>query len=73
MKPTLDWFKDNAQKSDSGDLIPIMDIFTKTHEVAELKIFQILATLANVDVPIIATTRTEEKVEITFILFSKTG
>ena len=69
----MEWFRDNAQKNDNGDLRPICDIFTKTHEVAELKIFQILATMADADIPIIVTTRTEEKIEITFILFSKTG
>ena len=73
MKASLDWFKENAQKKDDGSFVPILDIFTKTHQVAELKIFQILATMADADIPIIATTRCEEKSEITFILFSKTG
>ena len=73
MKATQDWFKDNAEKTDHGDCKPIMDIFVNTTEVADLKIFQILATLANADVPIIVTTRTENKVEITFILYSRMG
>lgn len=73
MKATLEWFKDNCEKTDKGDLKPILDIFVNTHEVADLKLFQILATLADADVPIITTTRTEEKIEITFILFSHIG
>ena len=73
MKASLEWYKDNAEKTDAGDHKPILDIFVNTHEVGELKIFQILATMANADIPIIATTRTEEKIEITFILYSKIG
>ena len=73
MKAGLDWFLENSEKTDEGVHKPILDIFVNTHEVSELKIFQILATLADADVPIIVTTRTEEKIEITFILFSKTG
>ena len=73
MKASLDWFKDNAEKTSLGDYKPLLDIFVNTHEVGELKIFQVLATMANADIPIIATTRTEEKIEITFILFSKIG
>ena len=73
MKASFDWYKDNAEKTDKGDLKPLVDIFTRTEQVSELKIFQILATLADADIPIIVTTRTAEKLEITFILFSKTG
>ena len=69
----MDWFHENAEKTDEGVHKPILDIFVNTHEVSDLKIFQILATLANADIPIIATTRTEEKIEITFILFSRIG
>ena len=73
MRASFDWYKENGQKMDNGELKPIVDIFTKTQEVAELKIFQILATLADADIPIIVTTRTETRIEITFILFSKMG
>ena len=73
MKASIDWFKENAEKTDKGDFKPIVDIFTSTQQVAELKIFQILAALADADIPIICTTRTAERVEITFILFSKMG
>ena len=73
MKASFDWFRENAEKTDEGKHKPLVDIFVKTHEISESKIFQILATLADADIPIIVTTRTEEKVEITFILFSKTG
>ena len=73
MRASLDWFKQNAQKTDEGNLKPLVDIFVKTHQISEMKIFQILATFADADIPIIVTTRTEEKVEITFILFSRIG
>ena len=73
MKASLDWFHENAEKTDKGDHKPLLDIFVNTHEICDLKIFQILATMANAEIPIIATTRTEEKIEITFILFSRIG
>ena len=71
MRASFEWFKDNAEKTDDGRLKPIFDMFVKTHQVAELKIFHLLAALMDADIPLIVTTRTEERVEITFIIYSK--
>ena len=63
------WYVQNAQKNDAGDPIPLFDLFVNTGEIGDLPIFQVLATLLNTDIPIVATTRTLEKFEITFIIF----
>ena len=73
MRASFEWFKDNAEKTDDGRLKPIFDMFVNTHQVADLKIFHLLAALFDCDIPLIVTTRTEEKVEITFILYGRMG
>ena len=72
IRASSEWFRDNAEKRDDGSLKPIFDMFVNTRQVGELKIFHLLATLMDTDIPLIITTRTEEKVEITFIIYSKT-
>ena len=69
MRWSRDWYIRNAEKNDAGDPIPLLDLFVNTSEVGDLKIFQVLATLLNTDIPIVATTRTLEKIEITFVMF----
>ena len=71
MKASKDWFAANAKTDDNDRLVPIVDIFVNTKELGGLKIFQLLATLMNVDIPIVITTRTSDKIEITFILYGK--
>ena len=69
MRWSRDWYIQNAEKNDAGDPIPLFDLFVNTGEVGDLKIFQVLSAILNTDIPIIATTRTVEKIEITFVMF----
>ena len=70
MRWNKEWFIQQARKDDSGNPIPLLDLFVNTREIGDLQIFHILATLLNMDIPIIVTTRTMEKIEITFLVYS---